>query len=296
LLAEATEYYQKALGRDPHYARAHSDLGLTLQAQGRMDEAIDYYQQAVKLDPDYAWAHHNLANALRVKGRLDEAYDHSQQALGLDPKNAEARKCLISILLRKGRGQEALDRWRKALEANNPSEAEAWFGFAELCLFLGHEEEYRRVRLVLLDRFGGTTSPYHAEPIGRCCLLLPGTEDELRKAALLTERAVAAKESTPHWIYRYFLFAKGLAEYRQGHLASAIAMMHGEASQVMGPSPRLILAMCQYAQGQKKQARETLAAAVAAFDWSAAKADHREVWIYHILRREAEALIGRDEG
>ena len=59
--------------------------------------------------------------------------------------------------------------------------------------FLGQEEEYRRARRALLDRFGATTDPYLAEPVGRACLLLPVTEDELRKAAALTDRAVAAK-------------------------------------------------------------------------------------------------------
>jgi serine/threonine-protein kinase len=49
--------------------------------------------------------------------------------------------------------------------------------------------------------------------------------------------------------------------------------------------------MAQHDQGQKQQARKTLARAVAAFDWSAAQADSRDVWIAHILRREAEAAI-----
>jgi eukaryotic-like serine/threonine-protein kinase len=93
------------------------------------------------------------------------------------------------------------------------------------------------------------------------------------------------------WIYRYFLFAKGLAEYRQGRLASAMSLMEGEASKVMGPAPRLILAMAQHDQGQEKQARKMLATAIVAFDWNAAQADWRGVWIAHILRREAEALI-----
>jgi serine/threonine-protein kinase len=43
--------------------------------------------------------------------------------------------------------------------------------------------------------------------------------------------------------------------------------------------------------GQKKQARQTLGRAVVAFDWGAAQADSRDVWICHILRREAETLI-----
>src|SRR5262249_20823662 len=97
--------------------------------------------------------------------------------------------------------------------------------------------------------------------------------------------------STPEWSYRYVLFAKGLAEYRQGRLASAMSLMQGEAATVMGPAPRLITAMAQYSQGQKEPARKTLAKAVVAFDWSAAQADNRDVWIAHILRREAETLI-----
>src|SRR5262249_40140686 len=273
-----------------HYARAHSNLGLTLQAQDQLDEAIDCFQRAVRLDPNYAWAHHNLGNALRIKGRLDEAHDHCQQALGLEPNNPEIKNGLASVLLRQGGAQEVQVGWRKALDAN-PPEHDAWFGYAELCLFLGKQDEYRRACRALLDRFGATTSPFIAEPVGRACLLLPGTEDELGKGAALTDRAVAANETTPAWIYRYFLFAKGLAEYRQGRLASAISLMEGEASKVMGPTPRLLLAMAQHDQGQKKQARKTLATAIVAFDWNAAQADWRGVWIAHILRREAEALI-----
>jgi serine/threonine-protein kinase len=290
VLAEAVGYYKKALQLEPNYARAHSNLGLALQAQHRLDEAVECFQRAVRLDRNYAWAHHNLANALRIKGRLDEAHDHCRQANKLDPNNAEVEKCLKDILFRQGRGHEVQAAWQKALEAN-PSEHEAWFGYAELCLFLGQQEEYRRALRALLDRFGATTVPIVAERVGRACLLLPGTEDELRKGIGLIDRAVAARGSTPAWLYRYFLFARGLADYRQGRLASAIAVMEGKASRVMGPAPRLILAMAQHGQGQKWQARKTLARAIVAFDWSAAQADSRDVWIAHILRREAEALI-----
>jgi eukaryotic-like serine/threonine-protein kinase len=289
-LEEATEYYQKALQLDPKYARAHSNLGLTLQAQNRLDEALPYYQHAVRLDPNYAWAHHNLADALRLKGRLVEACDHCQQAVRLEPNNRVIQDSLTDVLLRQGRRQEAQVSWRKALDAN-PPETESWFGYAELCLFLGQKEEYRRVRAALLDLFGTSTSPYVAEPIGRACLLLPGTADELRKAVALTDRAVAGKGSMPDWVHRYALFAKGLADYRQGHLSNAISAMEGEAFRVMGPAPRLILAMAQHDQRQKNQAIRTLAKAIVAFDWSDAQADGRDVWICHTLRREAETLI-----
>jgi serine/threonine-protein kinase len=289
-LGPAIDYYKKALRLDPGYSRAHSDLGLALQAQDRLDEAIDCYRKALQLDPDYAWAHHNLASALFVKGLRDEAFDHFQEVIRVDPMNPEVHNALACIMVPRRQGHEAQAAWRKALDTNPPEYA-AWSGYAELCLFIGKDDEYRRVRRELLDRFGATTTPSVAEPVGRTCLLLPGTEAELKKSAALTDRAVAHKGSTPEWIYRYFLFAKGLAEYRQGRLSSAISFMEGEASKVMGPSPRLILAMAQYQQGQKVQARKTLATAVVGFDWNATLADWRSVWIAHILRREAEDLI-----
>jgi serine/threonine-protein kinase len=121
--------------------------------------------------------------------------------------------------------------------------------------------------------------------------LLPASEDELQRAVALADVATAAKKSTAEWVYRYFLFAKGLADYRQGRLDSAIALMKGDASGVMGPSPRLILAMALHDQGKHELARKTLGSAIVAFDWSTAEADRRDVWIVHVLRRQAEAAI-----
>jgi serine/threonine-protein kinase len=289
-LDEAIDYYKKAIQVDPGYARAYSNLGLALLTHGRVDQAIDYCRKALELDPDYAWAHYNFGNALRATGRLDEAYDHYRHVLRVDPKNPEVHNCLASVLLPQGRGQVAQVEWRKALDAN-PPEFAAWQGYAESCLFLGQQQEYRRTRRALLDRFGTTGEPHVAEPVGRACLLLPSEGDDLQRATALADRAVAAKASTPEWIYRYFLFAKGLAEYRQGRLESAVSLMEGEAAKVMGPCPRLVLAMAEHGQGQTTLARESLALAVIAFDWSAAQADHRDVLVCHILRREAEAMI-----
>jgi serine/threonine-protein kinase len=289
-IEEAIDYYKNALRLDRGYSRAHSNLGLALQAQGRLDEAINCYRKALECDPDYGWAHYNLANALRLQGRIDEAYNHYQQVIRVDPKNPEVYHRLAYLLVPQGRGPEAQAAWRSALDGN-PHGYPAWSGYAELCLFLGQEEEYCRARRALLDRFGATVEPFIAEPIGRTCLLRPGTEEELRKSVVLTDRAVAARGSTPDWIYRYYRFAHGLAEYRRGRLASAISEMEGKASQVMGPCPRLVVAMAQHDQGQQTQARKTLATAIVAFDWSAAQADGRDIWICHILRREAEARI-----
>jgi serine/threonine-protein kinase len=200
-LDEAIDYYEKAIRVDPGYARAYSNLGLTFLSHGQVDEAIDRCRKALELDPDYAWAHQNLANALRVKGRLDEAFDHYQQVIRLDPKNTMVANGIRSLLMRQGRSQELQVDWRKALDVD-PPDYSVWQGYAELCLFLEQPEEYCRTRRALLDRFGATGDPYIAEPVGRACMLLPAAGDELRRATLLTDRAVAAKASTPEWTYR----------------------------------------------------------------------------------------------
>jgi eukaryotic-like serine/threonine-protein kinase len=288
--AEAIDYYQQALKRDPTYSRAQSNLGHALQAQGRLDEAIDYYRRALQLDPDYAWAHTNLGNAFQAKGRLNDAYECYRRALELDPKNPGAHNGLRKVGMRLGRGEAVCLEWKNTLAAS-PPEHDAWDGYAELSLFLGHEDEYRRVRLALLDRFAASLDPQIAERTGRACLFLPSTEDELRHAVALIDLALTADRSKFGWAYPFFMFAKGLAEYRQDRMESAISIMEGPARGVLGPGPRLVLAMAQQRLGQKVVALKTLASAIVAFDWRADHADTRDIWIYHLLRRDAEALI-----
>jgi serine/threonine-protein kinase len=287
---EATAYYRRALQIDPKYARGHTNLGNILKDAGNVGEAIACYRRALEVDPDYAWAHFDLANALRESGRREEALDHFRRFHALDPTNSHVANILRADLVSRGRGEQVRLEWKKELEADPPGH-DAWFGYAELCLFLGDETEYRRARQDLLRRFEASSDPGVAERTARAILLLPATEDELQAAAALAERAVAAKARTEQWIYPYFLFAKGLAEYRQGRFDSAIAIMRGEAVNVMGPAPRLVIAMAEYGSGQKQEARETLAAAIGSFDWSAAQVGSRDHWIWHVLRREAESMI-----
>jgi serine/threonine-protein kinase len=103
---------------------------------------------------------------------------------------------------------------------------------------------------------------------------------------------VSAARPGHEFAYPYCLFAEGLARYRQGRFDDAIKLMTGEAASVMGPCPRLILAMAQFQKGQQQEALESLAAAISSHDWSESKEDNHDAWIAHILRREAEAMFG----
>jgi serine/threonine-protein kinase len=291
--AEAITHYRAAVALKPDWASTHYDLGMALNSPGHQDEAIEQLRTTLAIDPRYPAARANLVRILLDRGRADEAIAELRQAVALDPRNTGARAELRGALARLGRWPEVRAAWREELDAG-PPEHDAWFGYAELCLFLGDEKEYRRARRDLLARFGAATDPAVAERTARACLLLPAPEDELRQAAALAQRAVAAgPPSGQEWVYPYFLFAKGLADYRLGRYDDALAVMSGEAAkaQYLGPSQRLITALALSRKGQKDEPLKTLAAAVVSYDWSAAKADRLEHWIAHVLRREAEALI-----
>jgi eukaryotic-like serine/threonine-protein kinase len=133
--------------------------------------------------------------------------------------------------------------------------------------------------------------PSASERIARACLLLPVSGDELRQAVTLAERAVAVDRSKYAGAYPYFRFAQGLAEYRQGRLDHTIYAMQGDAAKVLGPAPRLVLAMALHEKNQVPEARKTLAAAVTSHDWRPEAVQDQDGWIYHVLRREAEQLI-----
>jgi serine/threonine-protein kinase len=287
---EARGYYRQALEIDPNYARGHTNLGNLLKDSGQLDEAIACYREALQLDPNYAWAHLDLANALRDAGRFEEALDHYRRVHAVNQNIPYVENILRSDLVRRGRGEEVRREWKKALELD-PHQHVRWFGYAELCLFLGDEEEYRRACQDLLRRFGNTDDPYIAEPTARAVLLAPPSPEELRAALALADQAVASEPTKVGFVYSYFLFAKGLAEYRRGNFEGAVSIMTGQAAKVLGPCPGLVTAMAKYRLGDQQQARTALAAEISAFDWSLTRVRSHDQWIWHVLRREAEALI-----
>jgi len=114
--------YRYMLSLAPNAAEVNNNLGLTLQAQNRLDEAIACYQRALQSRPDYAESHNNLAAALFRKGDIDQAVKHYQQALRFKPNYAEAHNNIGSLFLQQDKLTEAVSHFQQAsmLKPDNP--------------------------------------------------------------------------------------------------------------------------------------------------------------------------------
>ncbi|HAG72949.1 MAG TPA: hypothetical protein DCL66_12170, partial [Gammaproteobacteria bacterium] len=91
------EAYNKALDLKPDYAEAYSNMGISLNEQGKLDGAIEAYNKAISIKPDYAEAYSNMGVTLQEQGKLDEAIEAYKKALAIKPDYAEAAKNLVKL-------------------------------------------------------------------------------------------------------------------------------------------------------------------------------------------------------
>jgi serine/threonine-protein kinase len=287
---EALEESMAAVRTAPESGYAHFFVGLAFCNLGRFEEAMPELRKACDLEPRNASYVSGVGLCFAGKERYAEAIDAQRRAIALDARCWEAHGRLRSVLLKVREPEKARAAWREVI-ALKPPDLELWDGYAELSLFLRDEPEYRRTRTELLERFGKTSDARAAERVGRACLFLPATEDELRQATNLIDRALAAENEKPDWRLPYFRFAKALAEYRAGRLENALALLDRDTQQVLPPAPHLLLAMIQHRLGKVGAARAGFRAAAEAYDWDIKKATDREAWMSHLLRREAETVL-----
>lgn len=144
-LEEAKASYERALthapARSPGYlAVIHNSLGMVLTREGQTNEALEHFASAVGLNPGFAEAQSNLANALTSSGRIPEAIPHYQEAIRLKPDYTEPRVGLGGALLRQGHAGDAIPHYREALRLD-PNLAEAHNGLGGALAMTGHADE-----------------------------------------------------------------------------------------------------------------------------------------------------------
>ena len=114
-IEEAIAHFSEALRLSPDHVDAHINLGAALFSQGRITEATTHFAEAVRLKPNYAVAHNNLGAALVRQGQMKEAALHFSEAVRLKPSYPEAHDNLGTALYAQGQIKEAIAHFSEAV-------------------------------------------------------------------------------------------------------------------------------------------------------------------------------------
>ncbi|HKQ39936.1 MAG TPA: protein kinase, partial [Verrucomicrobiae bacterium] len=226
-------------------------------------------------------------------------YDEAERLVNEAPPHASAA-AIFSVL---GAAHGARDQWAEAASnyakvvAVIPDDPPAYHMLFPLLIQTGAADEYRRQRKEFLRRFASTSDPLVAERGLKGCLILPAEDSELGAIAKLADTTAAAGSEYKYWIYCQF--AKGFAEYRQGHFSRALEWLQKVAGQTgdvyRNVQAHMVLAMAQQKLNQSETARATLASGLAIANEKFPKSGGGDQWhdwiIAHALIREARALI-----
>jgi tetratricopeptide (TPR) repeat protein len=79
-------------------AAYHGNLGLALQAQGKVEQAVASFRRALALRPDFAEMHASLGRALTTVGLLDLAEASYRRAIDLSPGRASFYYGLAEVI------------------------------------------------------------------------------------------------------------------------------------------------------------------------------------------------------
>jgi tetratricopeptide (TPR) repeat protein len=124
--AAAIARFDEAIARDPHFMRAHDNLGLCYEMLDDPAKALEHYREANRLNRDAAskspWPPTNLGMLLRQRGDQAEARALFDEALRYDPAFPKGHYELGVLLDQQGRADEAVRELERAaaLDASYP--------------------------------------------------------------------------------------------------------------------------------------------------------------------------------
>jgi tetratricopeptide (TPR) repeat protein len=306
----ASLLHREAQTTDP---QAYRERGRTYFALGQADKATADFGKSVELLDDKALekllAEQAASEADKLLARLadDALLAKLTAAIERSPDDTARRWSRGEWYARHRRWKEAAADLqpfleRQPLESRSVHDAWPWAFAAPILVAAGDREVYRRLCREMLKRFGDTQEPYTAERIAKACLLLPASGKDRDLACQLADRTVTlGKKSGELW----FIFGKGLADYRRGNYraaAEALDPLASGGSGVLHVNCRLILAMACYRQGDAKAARQHLTEAAKLLDQNVSDPGRFPVFpgslryqndwlIALLLHREAQTLI-----
>jgi tetratricopeptide (TPR) repeat protein len=234
-----------------------------------------------------------------ARGAAEKA---SGQAVQLEAKIAHAHQSLGNAYAMAGQWERAIPEFRRAVDLDHGSDPEAHYKFAALCLYLGEIEEYRTTCRAMLERFSTSPNRNFIDRTAKICLLARDLDENRERAVTLADQNVLGTEKHPD--YRWFLLAKGLAEYRASRFPESLKQLEAivpyEGGGHLDALTFALLAMVhqrldhnEKARSAFASARDILVDAVPNPGKGRPFGDDWNDWLHcQILVREVEAMIG----
>jgi serine/threonine protein kinase/tetratricopeptide (TPR) repeat protein len=131
---------------------------------------------------------------------------------------------------RRGQWKEAAADFKIVLERQHPSVDIQWLHAAPVLVAAGDSEGYRWICRAMRKQFGDPQQFYEADRLAKACLLLPTAGDDTEWAGRMADRAAALGKNNS-WA-PYFIFCKGLADYRRGDFGAASEALDSLLNQI----------------------------------------------------------------
>ncbi len=211
---QAIAHFERALELKPNQASVHNNCANALRVLGRQDKAIGHYERALAIQPDYVEAHHNLGLALAACGDLGRAIAHYQRAVTLAPDFVEGHYNLGNALWAQGQNEQAIAHFERVLVLR-PSSGQAHNSLGNVRWAQRHFNEaashYERALALM---------PEYADAHNNLGLTLATrrSEGDLDRARVHYERALALR---PEFAQTYYNLGNLLSD--QGNLEGAVA-------------------------------------------------------------------------
>lgn len=105
----------------PESPRSHTELGVLLRDERKLDEAEWYLLRSIDLAPDQFAAHYNLGNVLMDRNRFTDAVATFRTATRLSSEHVDAHINLGLCLIQTGKPREAVEPVERAVAIGAPN-------------------------------------------------------------------------------------------------------------------------------------------------------------------------------
>lgn len=109
---EAETAYRQAIGMDPSFSNAFTNLGNLLFRRGELEKAEDMYRKALLIDPEQPEALYNIGFMKYDQGDLQKSVLYFKRAINSDPSFADAHFNLAMVLEELEQVEEAKMHWK----------------------------------------------------------------------------------------------------------------------------------------------------------------------------------------